>query len=156
MFEIREDDLMGPEVAALIATHSRFSATVCPTESNHSIDLDALKAPEVTVWTAWDGATIVGCGALKALGAGHGEVKSMHTVPTHRGHGVASAVLTTIIDEASRRNYTLLCLETGANDHFRSARTLYRRYGFLLTEPFGEYVLDPESVFMALALGPAR
>jgi putative acetyltransferase len=33
----------------------------------HALNLDALRAPEITFWTAWDGRTLLGCGALKEL-----------------------------------------------------------------------------------------
>jgi putative acetyltransferase len=45
-----------------------------------------------------------------------------------------------------------LSLETGTWDYFRPAQTLYRRHGFAECSPFGDYVLDPSSVFMSLDL----
>ena len=90
---IRVDDLRGPEIAALLATHVAFCRASSPPESTHVLDLDALRAPGITFWSAWDGASLLGCSALKELDPTHGEVKSMHTAARHRGRGVGLALL---------------------------------------------------------------
>jgi putative acetyltransferase len=92
-------------------------------------------------------------GALKALDADHGEVKSMHVAAEHRRQGVAAAMLDHIIGEARRRGLRRLSLETGAWDYFAPARAFYRRHGFLDCPPFGDYRPDPNSVFLTLDLG---
>ncbi|MFN9772167.1 MAG: GNAT family N-acetyltransferase [Burkholderiales bacterium] len=57
---------------------------------------------------------LLGCGALKELDdARHGEVKSMRTPRSLRRRGAGRAVLAHILDEARRRGYTRLSLETG-------------------------------------------
>jgi putative acetyltransferase len=45
-----------------------------------------------------------------------------------------------------------LSLETGSMPFFEPARRLYRRHGFEPCEPFAQYELDPNSVFMTLML----
>jgi hypothetical protein len=45
-----------------------------------------------------------------------------------------------------------LSLETGSWPYFQPARALYRSVGFVECAPFGEYVHDPNSVFMSLDL----
>jgi putative acetyltransferase len=50
------------------------------------------------------------------------------------------------------RGYERLWLETGSSSHFVAARGMYESAGFEYCEPFGEYVEDPESVFMTLSL----
>ncbi len=147
---IREDDLRGPEVAGLLLAHLDHTSSHSPAESMHALDLAALRAPEITFWTAWNGADLLGCGALKNLGKRHGEIKSMHTAQSHRGKGVASAILEQILDEAWRRKYQRLSLETGGMDVFAPARALYAGFGFTLCEPFPPYREDPFSVFMTL------
>jgi putative acetyltransferase len=106
----------------------------------------------VTFWSAWDGARLLGCGALKELDPAHGEVKSMHTVERSRGQGVGAAILTHIIAEAERRGYRRLSLETGSMEAFAPARALYSRFGFTLCEPFADYTLDPYSSYMTCEL----
>jgi putative acetyltransferase len=95
---------------------------------------------------------LLGCGALKALGADHGEIKSMRTTPDHLRKGVAAALLRHIVDEAKRRKYRRLSLETGSARAFAPARNLYATHGFKPCGPFADYVEDPYSVFMSIDL----
>lgn len=147
---IRIDDLRGPEIANLLERHLAFCRQTSPPESVHALDLDKLRKPEITFWTAWDGAQLLGCGALKEIDPSHGEIKSMHTAVEHRGKGVAGRLLQRIVDEARSRSYRRLSLETGSMDEFIPARALYSRFGFTVTVPFAEYKVDPNSVFMTL------
>jgi putative acetyltransferase len=119
-----------------------------PPESVHALDLEALRRPEITMWSAWQGRELLGCGALKALEPGHGEIKSMRTAAAHLRKGVASAILRAMIDEARRREYRRLSLETGSGEPFAAARALYARFGFKPCGPFTGYVEDPFSFFM--------
>ena len=123
-----------------------------PAESVHALDLAALRHPSVTFFTARGGGALLGCGALTALGDFEGEVKSMRTAVAARGRGIASLVLAAIVDEARGRGYRVLRLETGSQDFFAPARALYGNRGFIEGPPFGDYVLDPSSVFMSLHL----
>jgi putative acetyltransferase len=150
--QVRIDDLSGHEIAELLATHVAFCRATSPPESTHVLDLDALRAPDVTFWSAWDGASLLGCAALKELDADHGEVKSMHTAARHRGRGVGLRLLEQIARQARVRGYRRLSLETGSMAAFASARSLYARFGFVECPPFGDYRLDPNSVFMTIEL----
>lgn len=149
---IRRDDLRGPEIEALLAEHLADMYAVSPPESVHALDLDGLRKPEISFWTAWDGDLLVGCGALKELDPTHGEIKSMRTAAAHRGRGVASAMMVHIVEEAETRGYHRLSLETGAEDFFSAARVLYAKFGFEAAEPFADYWADPNSYFMTKAL----
>jgi putative acetyltransferase len=153
---IRLDDLRGPEIAALLSAHVAFCRASSPPESTHVLDLDALRAPGITFWSAWDGAELLGCAALKELDPSHGEVKSMHTAARHRGRGVALGLLQHAVAEARSRGYRRLSLETGSMQVFAPARALYARYGFTPCAPFADYRLDPNSVFMTLELAGVR
>lgn len=150
--DIREDDLRGPEILALLTAHLAHMRAISPPDSVHALDLDGLRRPEVTFWTVWDGATLAGCGALKEIEPKHGEIKSMHTAAAHRGRGVARLLVARIIETARDRGYRRLSLETGSTEHFEAARALYAGFGFTETTPFGTYTLDPHSAFMALDL----
>jgi putative acetyltransferase len=57
-----------------------------------------------------------------------------------------------VLDEARRRGYRRLSLETGTPAAFEPARALYARFGFEFCGPFGDYAEDPYSVFMTRAL----
>lgn len=146
--EIREDDLRGAEIARLLQQHLDNMLAITPPESVHALDLDRLRAPGITFWTAWAEGELLGCGALRELDPRSGEVKSMRTATGHRGKGVGSRILEHIIAVARGREYQRLLLETGAMPEFEPARALYRRYGFEPRGPFGDYHEDPNSVFM--------
>ena len=149
---IERDDLSRDAVHALLREHLAHMYELSPPESVHALDLDRLRAPDVTFWTVWDGETLLGCGALKELTRAHGEIKSMRTPRTLRRRGAGRAVLAHIIAEARARGYRRLSLETGSQPAFVPALELYRSFGFHECEPFGGYKLDPNSVFMTLAL----
>ncbi|MEW6498876.1 MAG: GNAT family N-acetyltransferase [Cyanobacteriota bacterium] len=153
--EIREDDLTGKKIADLLQEHLENMHEITPPESIHALDLEALRAPNITFWTAWESDELLGCGALKELDARNGEVKSMRTAKAHRRRGIGSKILEHIIKEAERRAYDCLNLETGAFPEFAPARALYLRYGFEYRGPFAEYIDDPNSVFMTKKLGRA-
>jgi len=152
--DIRVDDLRGPEIAQLLREHLRDLARHSPAESMHALDLAALRKPGITFWCAWQGAELMGCGALKRLDASHGEIKSMRTAAPHLRKGVAAAILGRILEEAGRRGYRRLSLETGAGAAFAPAQALYARFGFQPCGPFADYVPDPYSVFMTRELRP--
>ena len=145
---IRLDDLRGPEIRALLEEHLRNMHEISPPESVHALDLEALRQPVISFWTAWSGPELLGCGALKELDAKHGEIKSMRTASAHRNKGVARGILARILQEAQSRSYARLSLETGSEPQFLPARRLYESLGFTYCAPFGEYKLDPHSVFM--------
>ncbi|MYT32574.1 GNAT family N-acetyltransferase [Streptomyces sp. MspMP-M5] len=150
--QIATDDLSGPDIAAFLEEHVQQMRAISPPESKHALDLDALRRPEVTFWTVRDGDRLVGCGALKRLDAEHAELKSMRTTPARKRSGIASLLLTHLIDEARSRGFRRLSLETGAADFFLPARRLYEKFGFAHCEPFAGYRPDPNSAFMTREL----
>ena len=152
--KIREDDLLGAAIQALLREHLRAMKRVSPPESVHALDLAGLRQPGITFWTVWDGRALAGCGALKKLSDEHGEIKSMRTADAHRRKGVASTLLRHIIAEAERRGYSRLRIETGSMPYFEPARRLYASFGFAPCEPFDSYIADPNSVFMTRMIGP--
>ena len=100
---IKIDDLAGPEIQHLLQEHLDSMFMLSPPESVHALDLDALRAPEITFWSVWDGQRLLGCGALKELDSTHGEIKSMRTAEAHRRRGVGQLMLEHIIHEAKNR-----------------------------------------------------
>ena len=150
---IELDDLSRPQVHALLQEHLDNMYELSPPEQVFALDLGKLRAPGISFWTVWDGSTLLGCGALKALSAIEGEVKSMRTPAALRGRGAGRLVLQRIVDTARERGYQRLHLETGTHPAFVPAHRLYQSAGFRFSGPFGDYVEDPHSVFMALDLG---
>lgn len=149
---ITPGDLSDRRVIALLHLHvTRARAETAP-GSAHALDLAGLRSPDISFWTLWDGDTLVGVGALKELSRDHGEVKSMHTAEQMRRSGAGSAMLNHIIATARGRGYRRLSLETGSWPYFKQAQALYRKFGFVECGPFGDYVPDPNSVFMTIEL----
>ena len=141
-----------PRVIALLRLHLESMHVHSPPGTVHALDLSALKRPEVTFFTAWDGGELLGCGALRELSAGHGEIKSMRTAPAHVRKGVAAALVRHILEEASRRGYRRVSLETGSGDAFDGAIALYGKFGFVRGEAFGGYVATDFNQFFHLDL----
>ena len=150
--KIQPDDLTHPVIHALLNEHLQSMYALSPPESVHALDLEKLRKPEITFWSAWDGDMLLGCGALKKLDDTHGEVKSMRTPAAIRRRGAGRAILEHIIAVARLRGYQRLSLETGTVDAFKPAQKLYESVGFTTCGPFADYRVDPNSVFMTLRL----
>ena len=150
--EIKIDDLTDIRTLGLIELHLAGMAENSPPESRHALNVEGLKQPNITFYSAWEDDDIMGCGALKELTSEHGEVKSMRTAEKHLRKGVAGAILQHIINEAKKRGYTKLILETGSMDGFKPAHRLYESFGFRYCKPFDHYLEDPNSVFMTIDL----
>ena len=150
--KIQPDDLTHPAIHALLNEHLQSMYALSPPESVHALDLEKLRKPEMTFWSAWDGGMLLGCGALKELDDTHGEVKSMRTPLAIRRRGAGRAILEHIIAVARLRGYQRLSLETGTVDAFKPAQKLYESVGFTTCGPFADYRVDPNSVFMTLRL----
>ena len=150
--EIKLDDLSGREIAALLEEHLANMHAISPLQSVHALPIEALRRPDITFWTVWENGELLGCGALKELDPQHGEIKSMRTASRHRRRGAGRAILRHIVGEATRRGYRRLSLETGSLSEFEPARQLYLQFGFTYCGPFGDYVEDPNSMFMTRVL----
>ncbi len=138
-------------MVALLGEHLAEMHATSPAESVHALDLTALQAPDLAFWTVRAGGPegdLLGCGALKDLGRGHAELKSMRTSASARGRGVGAAMVTHLLDQARRSGVARVSLETGTQDHFAPARRLYERHGFEACAPFGDYRPDPHSAFL--------
>jgi len=162
MYQIRLDDLQGPEIAALLAAHLADMQATSPPESKHALDLAGLRQPDIRFWTLWhqpepaEPAVLAGCIALKQFagrdGEKHGEIKSTRVADAFRGKGCARILLRHLLDCAQQSGLQRVSLETGSMAFFQPARALYQRFGFSECAPFADYAEDPNSVFMTLEL----
>lgn len=150
--EIKIDDLSGGEVIELLEEHLADMYATSPAESVHALDLEGLKSPDITFFSAWKDSQLLGCVAIKELNTQHAELKSMRTSQFARKSGVASQLLQHVLDTAGIRQYQTISLETGSEDYFKAARNLYEKFGFGYCEPFADYELDPYSQFMSIEL----
>jgi putative acetyltransferase len=156
MMQIIEGDFSDPRVVDLVRTHFARARAETAAGSAHVLDLGGLGAAGISFWTTWESGVLLGCGALKRLSAEHGEVKSMFTAPSQRRQGAGSAMLRHLIATARTRAMSRLSLETGTWDYFHPAHAFYLSHGFVACEPFADYVLDPNSLFLSLDLRNAE
>lgn len=134
-------DLSDPAVQALIAHHQRAMQEGSPPGFSFALDLSGLQDAAVTVWAVHIDGQVAAIGALKRLGDGTAEVKSMRTHPDFLRRGIAAALLETIIAHADAEGLTRLSLETGSGPLFEPALALYRKRGFANGAAFGDYRL---------------
>ena len=150
--QMLEDDLTGPKICDLLRLHLTEMHRWSPPESCHVMPVERLRQSDVTFWSAWNGDSLAGCGAIKEIDAQHGEIKSMRAHPDYRGKGVGKAILLHLLDQAKQRGYTRISLETGRPEPFIPARRLYENHGFAECPPFGDYVFDDFSMCMTKEL----
>lgn len=152
MFSIHIDDLTSEPTRRLLALHLAGMHASSPPGHVFALDLSGLTAPGVTVWSVREGDDVVGIVALKELGDGSAEVKSMRTHPDHLRRGVAALLLDHIVTEARARGLTRLSLETGSGPAFEPALALYRKRGFVNGEAFADYRPSAFNQFLHLTL----
>jgi putative acetyltransferase len=151
--EIGVDDPRRPDVRALLERHLTFCLSETPPEHSFALDVEALVQPGIAFFSYRDGdGTVLGVGAIKELGAGHAELKSMHTAAEARGRGVGRAMLGHLLSVARSRGYQRVWLETGTTPGFAAARALYESTGFVPAETFADYVRTEDNTFYALVL----
>lgn len=148
MLRVQVDDLSGAEIQALVKRHLAGMHANSPACSVHAFDLDKLRQPGVTFWSGWVGDEIAAMGALKRLDDANGEIKSMRVADAFLGKGAGRAMLEHIVAGARAMGLKTLWLETGSAPAFVPALKLYESAGFEVCGPFGDYTLDPFSVFM--------
>ncbi|GAA1125931.1 GNAT family N-acetyltransferase [Nocardioides aquiterrae] len=149
---IAAEDPRAADVVALLDSHLELMNALSPPAEVHALDVEALVHPAITFVGYRVEGELLAVGALKDLGDGHGELKSMHTAAAARGLGIGGALVLHLVDLARRRGLTRVSLETGTPEGFAAARGLYARHGFTECGPFGDYVLSPWSTFMTLPL----
>ncbi|NND03120.1 MAG: GNAT family N-acetyltransferase [Acidimicrobiia bacterium] len=151
--QVAQDDPLAADVDALLGAHLALAHEVTPPGHVHALDGAGLQSDDIRFYSARDeDGSLLGIGALRDLGVGHYEIKSMHTASEHRGRGVGRAILEHLVEVARRSGGNRVSLETGTMDAFASARAMYAGYGFVVCEPFGDYEPVPNSVCMTFIL----
>ena len=146
-WQIFEGELDHEDVRALLAQHFAEMRAGSPPEACHVLPIDGLIDPAIRFFTLREDGVLLGCGALKALDPGHGEIKSMRTADAALGRGVGKAILDHLIATALALEMTRLSLETGSTGQFAAANRLYEREGFERAGPFGGYSNTPFTRF---------
>jgi putative acetyltransferase len=147
----------GAEVRALLDELDAYLASLYAPEDNHILDVEALLAPDIVFLGAWQGESLLGCGAFRAMpgepetgGRPYAEIKRMMVRPAARGQRIGARLLAALEDAARERGLPLGLLETG-RDQLEAVR-LYERAGYTLHGAFGGYPDNGLSLFYAKAL----
>ena len=120
-------------------------------EGETHADAAQFLAPGGVFYVAVDGGTWLGCGGLRTIEPGVGEIKRMYVVPEARGRGVSRVVLAGLVEFGRAAGLEQLVLETGPKQH--EAIGLYESSGFTPVEAYGEWVGEGGcSLFYGLAL----
>lgn len=151
-WQIFEGELDHDDVRVLLTQHFAEMRAGSPPEACHVLPIDGLKDSAIRFFTLREDGALLGCGALKKLEPGHGEVKSMRTANAALGRGVGKALLNYLIAAAHSEGMTRLSLETGSTEQFAAANRLYEKEGFERTGPFGGYADTPFTRFFTKAI----
>ena len=147
-----EGNFDNPEVDDLLRKHFIELKSVSPAGSTHVLDIDGLKNPSIKFWSLWENEKLMGCGALKFLNENHGEFKSIRVADQYRGKGYGQKIISHLIAEAKELKIKKISIETGSGEFFKSARRLFKNFGFEKCEPFSHYKTDANSCYMSLEI----
>lgn len=86
---------------------------------------------------AYNAGTPVGCGALRELEPGVGEIKRLFVLPQERGNGTARRMLEALETEGRSLGYSMMRLGSGIRQP--EALALYESSGYVRIPLFGEY-----------------
>ena len=150
--KVIENNFDNAEVNHLLTKHFIELRSVSPDDSCHVLDIKGLKDPSIKFWRYWDNNQLIGCAALKFLDDEHGEFKSIRVEDNSRGKGVGKKIISHLIEVAKNEGIKRLSIETGAGDFFKSARKLFKKFGFKTCRPFADYKEDPNSCYFDLEI----
>jgi GNAT superfamily N-acetyltransferase len=137
LFEATTPD--DPDTAELVERLNHELAVVAthPNENHFSLTADEVTGDRGRMVRARFGEQLVGCGAVREIGGGAGEIKRMFVDPSCRGTRIGAAVLDQLELHARRLGMTELKLETSAKQ--QAALRLYEGFGFTPCDLWGEY-----------------
>tara|TARA_B100000401_G_C52456590_1_gene554529 strand:- start:78 stop:533 length:456 start_codon:yes stop_codon:yes gene_type:complete len=150
--KVIENNFDNAEVNHLLTKHFIELRSVSPDDSCHVLDIKGLKDSSIKFWSFWDNNQLIGCAALKFLDDEHGEFKSIRVEDNSRGKGVGEKIISHLIKVAKNEGIKRLSIETGAGDFFKSARKLFKKFGFKTCRPFADYKEDPNSCYFDLEI----
>ena len=150
--KVIENNFDNAEVNHLLTKHFIELRSVSPDDSCHVLDIKGLKVSSIKFWSFWDNNQLIGCAALKFLNDEHGEFKSIRVEDNSRGKGFGKKIISHLIEVAKNEGIKRLSIETGAGDFFKSARKLFKKFGFKTCRPFADYKEDPNSCYFDLEI----
>ena len=150
--KVIENNFDNAEVNHLLTKHFIELRSVSPDDSCHVLDIKGLKDSSIKFWSFWYNNQLIGCAALKFLDDEHGEFKSIRVEDNSRGKGFGKKIISHLIEVAKNEGIKKLSIETGAGDFFKSARKLFKKFGFKTCRPFADYKEDPNSCYFDLEI----
>jgi len=152
--DLRRADPASDQVRPVVLAHLAHSRAESPDTSCHTMSVEELSADGMAFWALFEGEAAIGCGALKPLGDGLVEVKSVHVLNQARGRGLARLIMQRLIEVAREDGHGAMVLETGSHvlPGYDAARALYEKLGFDYVDVIPSYQRDPNSAFMRLDL----
>ena len=142
-----EGNFDNTKVNNLLKKHFIELRSVSPAGSTHVLDVEGLKDPSIKFWSLWENEKLIGCGALKFLDSQHGEFKSIRVADEFRKKGFGEKIIFHLIEEAEKLKIKKISIETGSGNFFKSARELFKKFGFEPCEPLAHYTEDPNSCY---------
>ena len=145
MIEIKRVDPRGPEYIRLLQASDEYAASLYPAESNHMLDIETMLRPQMNFFGVLVDGAVKACGGFWAHDD-YVEIKRVFVDPSARGFGISRKLMEVLEVEAQTKGFKIARLETGVSQS--EALGLYRAIGYVDRGPFGDYKLDPLSVFM--------
>ena len=145
MLSIRPVDPSRTEVYQLIEQLDEYQSPLYPPESNHLDSIEELSKSNAFFLAAFIDSAICGIGSVKLI-ENYGEIKRVYVPENHRGKGIAIALMEELENYLIKQAMAYARLETGI--HQKAAIRLYETLDYYIIDPFGEYKVDPLSVFM--------
>jgi GNAT superfamily N-acetyltransferase len=136
---------------ALIAAAVAELAERYDGDQDPAVDLDDLVPPRGDFLVALLDGKPVGCGGVRVLAPGMGEIKRMFVAPSVRRKGVGRALLAGLEAAARDLGWTVLRLETGLRQP--EAIALYQDTGYERIPDYGHWAGAPLTVCFEKPLG---
>lgn len=134
-----------PEVSALIDELDAYQGSLYPPASNYHDSRETLNQPNCHFIAAYDADQICGIGAVKVF-ADYGEIKRVFVPQKARGKGIARLIVSELETFLKDKGIGLCRLETGILH--TEAIGLYQKLNYYKISKFGDYPIDPLSVYM--------
>jgi putative acetyltransferase len=133
------------DLLALIAELDRELYERYPGQLVHGVDLNDERQLQNSVFVvAYHNAKPAGCGALRSIDRATGELKRMYVRPVFRKRGIARMILDSLEQQARKKGYERIWLETGTRQP--EAIELYTKYGYKPIPKYGAYKDNPDSL----------
>ncbi len=154
MIRIEQEIIDQPDVERLFKAADAGAAQLYPGQDRAGPTAASLIAVATRFFVARIDGAAAGCAGFAPGDAGWAELKRVFVDPAARGQSIGRDLVLAAEALAANERFAAMRLETGARA--TSAIRLYRRLGYVDRAPFGPYVDDPHSLFMAkhLGLGP--